>query len=1752
MAVDPAATLISSESLQAAELISNVAYGSTGFAADANLTQDLATLTATGWTQMAAPTDTNNSYAGVAFYKIIMINGVNTLQVVIGNRGTDSVHDIAFSDFAIASVLNSPASDQQAKSYYDQIIVLAKNIAQKNGNIGISVLEAGHSLGGQEADFVATQPSTSGVPTAAITFDAPGQSISDALTATSKDAFNIYSQGDLVHLAGGPYVGGSAEIDAEVVSDVWATVNHAEVDIKGFHLYVAGAAGLAVAGLYQNHSLTDINAYLAAHPALGGINFDLYPPDQLTQHIVDELAAVTPDYFYKMTAAEKASFYANIFNATSTTGTSTSSSGSTGTSNPAETYTAAATSADGQTLTGSMGDKITQTVSGSTAMSSDSNGDSITQSYDATTGALTSDTWKNAIGTKGADTYATDGSSKGTVTYADGNYATTLDDGQGNITTDYYTKDGIEIRSTWVHSDGSSGAVNLFADGTTLIPGGGTYDVPASSSTIVQNPDGSYVTTDWNANDAGLTTNFAANGSQTSQSTGTGTGVNDLTVASSKTGYVAGEEVTTNYNASGAVVGDSWYAANPDGSVNPNGVYVAWAQATASSGTTVDNESGVIVKSATALDGSLYRDTTEPQGDTVSHLTASGTLLSDNWTITDGSSTTPSVTGSDTFNADGSGKGTFSDTRDGTAGTVTLNGQGDIVVVNTNASGTVTSEDTWNGSTDSYTVATLNGSGTTLSSYDYLANGNVIATDYAPDGTTVADQQTVAAGLVINPDGSSFSKVMNADGSYTVYYLNASGDTTAYQYSTSGQLTGSYHTSNYDWPRSGWSGTFAGGSAAGTPWTSLHNDFTPVYTDAQGTTWTEYWNASGSVTGEDYVNGAKGTHGYVTFGANGASYEVDYAADGSSTVINEDGKGDVTNTLFDAAGDETGDNWKLADGSHGGDTYNADGSSSGSSFNADGTSSAYTNDGKGDVVTADFSAAGVKLSQAWTNADGTSGNETFNANGSTVTTSYNADGSYYVTDNDGKGDIFQTDYSAAGVKTGDAWQKSDGTTGSDSFFALGTAYNLLAEGQTTYPDGSSSQYQTILDSNNLVETDTTFLTSGGAVSGTRVSVDNGNGTLTVNNYSASGALTETMTETLNSTGSVASDTWVKPDGSSGTDTFNADGSSSGTAINTDGSTTAYANDGKGNITTDNYKASGVLSAVAWSSSDPYVTTTSTTQANGSVTTTSSNSQDHSSIVTTTNADGSSVKTLADGKGDTTTDNYSASNILTSDSWTKADGTSGSDVYNADGSFSSTVNDGKGDVTTDDYNTAGTLTQVTQITANGTKAVTSYNSDGSYVTVTTDAAGDTTTDTYSATGTLLSSTTTSAGDYTKVTTDPSTGQTTTSTYSSAGVLLSDTWTNTNGSSGSDTFNTDGSSSGKATNADGSTSSYTNDGKSDVTTDDYNTAGTLTQVTQITANGTKAVTSYNSDGSYVTVTTDAAGDTTTDTYSATGTLLSSTTTSAGDYTKVTTDPSTGQTTTSTYSSAGVLLSDTWTNTNGSSGSDTFNTDGSSSGKATNADGSTSSYTNDGKGDVTTDDYSAIGTLTQVTQTTASGTKTVTSYNADGSYVTTATDTAGDMTTDTYTATGVITSDVWKAASGASGVETNTSTGALSKLTWSNLGGISGSASYDAGTGSYDILATGPSGATYTESIQFSQSGTDLVATIAGGGGTLTAQGWGQATDQTSFIGTDGQLLGGINVEQLVQAMAGFTPPTSVQSSYMTQEAAALSPIIAASWQ
>jgi hypothetical protein len=1440
------------------------------------------------------------------------------------------------------------------------------------------VIETGHSLGGQEADFVTSQNTTS-TSTEAVTFDAPGIGPA-AQTASSTNAVNISNVNDVIHDAGGTYVGNETTVSAPASTLIDSAVGQAlGAPLGGMGMLVGGVLGNELA----NHAINDIAGYLSANPALAGVDLSIYSADQINQAVVNALAAMTPSQYYAMSSVQRANFLEGVFSQYVSTGTN---SGSPSPTDIQEAFAVVSSGPGAQTLTGSVGDSVTLSSSGNALTSTASNGYTDTESFDATTGALTGDTWKNAIGTNGSDTYAADGSSTGTVTYADGNYATTLDDGQGNITTDYYTQDGVEIRSTWVHSDGSSGTVNMFADGTTRIPGGGTYDVPTTASIILQNPDGSYTAIDWNANNTSTTANYAANGGQTSQSTGTGTGVNDLSVASSQTGYAglyaAGEEITYNDNASGMVVGDSWYAANPDGTVNPNGVYVAWAQATASSGTEVDNASGVIVKSATALDGSLYQDTLQLQGDTVSHLTSDGTLLSDNWTITDGPSyinAAPSVTGSDTFNADGSGQGTFSDVRDDSAGTVTLDGQGDIVVVNTNASGTVTSEDTWNASTDSYTIATLNGNGTTLASYDYLANDNVIATDYAPDGTTIADQQTVAAGLVVNPDGSSFSKVMNADGSYTVYYLNASGDTTAYQYSAGGQLTGSYHTSNYDWPRSGWSSTFASGALAGTPWTSADNAFTPTFTDAQGNAWTAYLNAAGQETGGDWVNAAAGTHGYVTFGSDGSQYDVNYNADGTYNTVANDGQGNITQEDFDATGVETGDSWQMADGSRGGDTYNADGSSSGSSFNADGSSSSYTDDGKGDVVTADFSAAGVKLSQAWTNADGTSGNETFSTDGSTATTSYNADGSYSITSNDGRGDITQANYNSAGTETSDAWQKADGSTGSDTFLASGLTggLNVLAIGESTDANGVSSQYQTILNGSGLVETDTTFYASGGTETGYSKAVtttnNDGSSNTEIDTYSADGTLSEALSQQFNSSGVFVSDSWVKSDGSVGTDTFNSNGSQTRSTTDPAGDTTDVTTDSAGNSTTATFQPNGTLASIACNPGNPNVTTTSVTNADGSITTTSTNSEDGSSSAKTVSADGSFSLKVSDGQGDINTFAYSAAGTLTADAWTTASGTSGADTFNADGSSSGTAayangetsaytNDGQGGATTKYYTSSGQLASDAWTVAGGSSGNDTFNSDGSsygvdyqangsFSTYTNDGQGDVTTQDYSADGTLLgqtesgnsgSTTTAYNADGSYVTTATTAGGVLITTYSASNVLLSDTWTKTDGTSGSDTFNADGSSTGRTDNPDGSYSTYTNDGAGDLSTDNFNATGTL--VTQVVAqNGDTTTTSYNADGSYT----------------------------------VGKDLNTGEIITDNYSASNILLSDAWTQPDGSSGTDTYNSDGSSSSTIYHPDGSYVVTTTDTSGTSTATHYAANGTALWATQISG-GTTTTTVLN------------------------------------------------------------------------------------------------------------------------------------------------------------------------------
>ena len=192
------------------------------------------------------------------------------------------------------------------------------------------------------------------------------------------------------------------------------------------------------------------------------------------------------------------------------------------------------------TDTGNLGDQTVITKNGSATTLVMNDGYSEMDVYSATTNALLSDTWTNSAGTgaNGTDTYNPDGSSSGKITYANGSYAMYTDDGQGNISTDYYTAAGVETRATWVHADGTSGEVSLYGDGLTLIPGGGPYPAYLSQYMVMQNPDGSYVTHVWDAQDSYTDTGYSGTGAVTSTSTGTGTGVNDLAVASSQDQFV--------------------------------------------------------------------------------------------------------------------------------------------------------------------------------------------------------------------------------------------------------------------------------------------------------------------------------------------------------------------------------------------------------------------------------------------------------------------------------------------------------------------------------------------------------------------------------------------------------------------------------------------------------------------------------------------------------------------------------------------------------------------------------------------------------------------------------------------------------------------------------------------------------------------------------------------------------------------------------------------------------------------------------------------------------------------------------------------------------------------------------------------------------------------------------------------------------------------------------------------------------------
>jgi VCBS repeat-containing protein len=310
-----------------------------------------------------------------------------------------------------------------------------------------------------------------------------------------------------------------------------------------------------------------------------------------------------------------------------------------------------------------------------------------------------------------------------------------------------------------------------------------------------------------------------------------------------------------------------------------------------------------------------------------------------------------------------------------------------------------------------------------------------------------------------------------------------------------------------------------------------------------------------------------GAYGNNSYYQNGSTSSTNFNLDGSYSIYTNNGMSDTTTTNYDAAGSKLNDTWTKADGSYGSDIFNSDGSSTGASFFVGGTSSTYTNDGQGNTLESSFNALGIKTGDSWTKSDGSHGTDVYNSDGSSSGVSFYINGTSSTYTNDGVGNTMQIFYqdSSQIIKTGDSWIKADGSHGSDVFNSDGSSYGTLYTG----PGMNTPHSSYTIDSYGNTHT-ISYEANGNTISDIwnfingnyGVVIDDGLGNVTTTIYSP--------------LGSKLGDSWIKADGSYGNDNFNSNGSSSGIAYHADGSYSAHINNGLGQVITKNYSFNGSL------------------------------------------------------------------------------------------------------------------------------------------------------------------------------------------------------------------------------------------------------------------------------------------------------------------------------------------------------------------------------------------------------------------------------------------------------------------------------------------------------------------------------------------------------------------------------------------------
>jgi Ca2+-binding RTX toxin-like protein len=146
----------------------------------------------------------------------------------------------------------------------------------------------------------------------------------------------------------------------------------------------------------------------------------------------------------------------------------------------------------------------------------------------------------------------------------------------------------------------------------------------------------------------------------------------------------------------------------------------------------------------------------------------------------------------------------------------------------------------------------------------------------------------------------------------------------------------------------------------------------------------------------DHVLRASGVHEYATYAFDGSLFRTVIQLDGSYQTVARDEAGESVTTLFNAAGAKLSDNWSRADGSTGSASYSANGTWTAIATYSDGARSTSTGDAAGTTTARHFSAAGAFL-------------------GTTIT-------------HENQGGFESTTFNAAGVKTNAAWVHPDGAS----------------------------------------------------------------------------------------------------------------------------------------------------------------------------------------------------------------------------------------------------------------------------------------------------------------------------------------------------------------------------------------------------------------------------------------------------------------------------------------------------------------------------------------------------------------------------------------------------------------------------------------------------------------------------------------------------------------------------------------------------